>query len=236
MQRWPGDIVVAVFDPPRRSANQIALPLPCRQPSDEAINTRIRAIRGDQPVPADAPEAIEEAGALALPSNAWERVFRGAAAAEAGTEGTAPTPDEAAAAAKAAAAVAEGGETERRRLEGPLRDYLRRKSKFAMKEFRSTVAKSRLRRDHGEALENNGTHNATLRATEPSDETTAKSRSSHESSLTSIPPRRVVAVGVPSAGPYAAFPVNYLRNAALCRVATTHALYADVDFWPSETL
>ena len=189
-------------------------------------------------MPADAPEALEEAGALALPSNAWEWVSRGAAATEAGTEGTAPTPDEAAVVAKAAAAAAAEGEeaTERRRLEGPLREYLRRKSKFAMKELRSSVDESRWRRDGGDALESNSAHTATLRATGAADETTAKSSSSHEHSPTSIPPRRVVAIGVPSAGPYAAFPVNYLRNAALCRVATTHALYTDVDFWPSETL
>jgi hypothetical protein len=51
-----------------------------------------------------------------------------------------------------------------------------------------------------------------------------------------VPPRRVVAFGVPSAGEYGAFPVNALRNAALCHVATSHALYTDVDLWPSETL
>eukprot|EP00531_Pseudo-nitzschia_arenysensis_P001388 CAMPEP_0116151564 /NCGR_PEP_ID=MMETSP0329-20121206/20166_1 /TAXON_ID=697910 /ORGANISM="Pseudo-nitzschia arenysensis, Strain B593" /LENGTH=529 /DNA_ID=CAMNT_0003648189 /DNA_START=270 /DNA_END=1859 /DNA_ORIENTATION=+ len=37
-------------------------------------------------------------------------------------------------------------------------------------------------------------------------------------------------------GAWNEFPVNELRNLALSRVTTTHILYIDVDFWPSEDL
>jgi hypothetical protein len=237
-QRWPGDIVVAVFDPPKTATNQIALPLPCRQPSAEAINTRARAIRGDVPLPTEAPEALEEAGALALPSDAWERAPRPTVGASEGGGEPALSQYEAAAAAATATEKDEDEEQQQRRLEGPLRDYLRRKYKFSAKEFRNTGAKERFRRSSGnEAPVNNSTvdalsDNSTLRT---SDDTITNGRKSHAYGPV-VSPRRVIAFGVPSAGPYDAFPVNSLRNAALCRVATSHALYIDVDFWPSETL
>lgn len=37
----------------------------------------------------------------------------------------------------------------------------------------------------------------------------------------------------PASVPY---PVNMLRNLALCHVKTTHFVYVDMDFWPSSTL
>lgn len=32
------------------------------------------------------------------------------------------------------------------------------------------------------------------------------------------------------------YPVNEMRNAALCAVKTSHAVYTDMDLWPSQTL
>jgi hypothetical protein len=51
-----------------------------------------------------------------------------------------------------------------------------------------------------------------------------------------VRPRTVTLVGFKVGDMAAPLPINELRNHALCRVATTHALYSDVDLWPSATL
>jgi hypothetical protein len=228
-QRWPGDIVVAVFGRPL--AAKVVLPLPCRQPSAEAVAARVRAVHGDLPVPADAAEA-EEAAALALPLDAWRRLPKA---------GAAVTPKPAAA---LLSAEAPGSAEERRRLEGALRDYRRKSSKASKKESNSKKSRGEMNSSSTGNLfldtfaEIEARARDQLRNFKRPPGPARDAEVSGEGGPTGAPltERRVVAFGVPSEGEHGAFPVNALRNAALCHVATSHALYTDVDLWPSETL
>jgi len=51
-----------------------------------------------------------------------------------------------------------------------------------------------------------------------------------------LPRRSVLLLPVEGGARFEPYPINVLRNHALCRVRTTHALYLDIDLLPSRTL
>ena len=237
-ERWPGDIIIAVGD---SYASHVRLPAACTAPSDAAVAERSEALLGlsgdvgalDPPLDHQAIAKFRSSRAtlyerqsdmMPLPSPLSKfpdprafRVNQSVTKLLKAIGGVVPS-------------VPTRNETARRRLNGFMRRYSKLSkegdkhdvgapsSSARVGTFTARVTANRLSRISGEPLR--------MEAAELN--TPVQTELVRRRTVTLLPFR--------VKDPLAPFPINELRNHALCRVSTTHAFYNDVDLWPSSTL